>query len=217
MSETKVPRGLYFAADTGLLEGERLIEVTRAALRGGVTLVQLRAKDTAREEMVRLGRALAAVCADFSVPLLVNDIPAVAAEAGAQGVHVGQEDVSVAEARRLLGEDAIIGATTPTPEAVRRAEAEGADYVSAGPMFRSPTKPEKPVAGPELARRLRPLTHLPLCAIGGITAENVAELAGCGIDLVCVISAIAAADDPTEAARRLIDAMPDAGIAGYSP
>ncbi len=114
----------------------------------------------------------------------------------------------------MLGDDAIIGATTPTPDAVRRAEAEGADYVSAGPMFRSPTKPDRAVAGPELARRLRPLTNLPLCVIGGITADNVEELAGCGVDLVCVISAIAKADDPRAAAEKLREAMRAAGLGG---
>lgn len=205
--------GLYFAADTGLLNECALYDVTRAALEGGVVLVQLRAKNLPPTDMTRMASHLVDLCEPFGVPLLINDFPQVAAEAGAAGVHVGQEDVSVAEARRLLGPDAIVGATTPTLEAVRRADAEGADYISAGPMFRSPTKPEKPVAGPELARRLRPLTELPLCVIGGITAQNVGELAGCGVDLVCVISAIAAADDPRAAAEELIEAMRAAGVA----
>ncbi len=206
-------RGLYFAADTSLLGEPEIYEVTRAALQGGVVLVQLRAKDLAAAEMTRLARELAGVCEPFGVPLLVNDFPQVAAEARAAGVHVGQEDMSVAEARRVLGADAIVGATTPTPEAVRRADAEGADYVSAGPMFRSTTKPGKLVAGPELARRLGPLTELPLCVIGGISAANVGELAGCGVDLVCVISAIAAADDPRAATEELVAAMNEAGVA----
>ncbi|MFW5868817.1 MAG: thiamine phosphate synthase, partial [Armatimonadota bacterium] len=152
-------------------------------------------------------------CAEFDVSLLVNDFPRVALKAGAAGVHVGQTDAAVAEAREVLGEAAIIGATTPTSGAVRLAEAEEADYVSAGPMFRSPTKPHKPVAGPELARELRPLTSLPLCVIGGITADNVHELAGCGIDLVCVISAISGADDPQRATEEIIEAMDTAGVA----
>jgi len=206
-------RGLYFAADAGVATPERLIRVTRAALEGGVVLVQLRAKEMGAQTMVGLARGLVALCGEFGVPLLVNDLPDVAATAGAAGVHVGQEDVSVADARRMLGEDAIVGATTPTPEAVRRAEAEGADYVSAGPMFRSPTKPSKPVAGPELARRLRGVTELPLCVIGGITAANVHELADCGVDLVCVISAIASAADPRAATEELIAAMRRAGMA----
>lgn len=213
MAEARVASGLYFVADTVSVARTRLCEVTRAAIEGGAVLVQLRAKQQTTHEVARIARELLAVTDAFGVPLLVNDLPRVAAEVGAAGAHVGQEDVAVAEARGILGDDAIIGATTPTPEAVRRAEAEGADYVSAGPMFRSPTKPEKPVAGPELARRLRPLTELPLCAIGGITASNVHELAGCGVDLVCVISAIAAADDPRAATEALLAAMREAGVA----
>jgi len=206
-------RGLYFAADTGLLDEPEIYSVTRAAIEGGVVLVQLRAKAIGLADVTRMARELTAICDSSGVPLLVNDLPEVAAEAGATGVHVGQEDVSVAEARRILGADALIGATTPTPQAVQRAEAEGADYVSAGPMFRSPTKPEKPVAGPELAQRLRPLTRMPLCVIGGITAANVAELAGCGVDLVCVISTIAAAADPRGATEEIVAAMRAADVA----
>ncbi|NLO06378.1 MAG: thiamine phosphate synthase [candidate division WS1 bacterium] len=207
-------RGLYFIADTGLLSDRKIFAVTRAALEGGVVLVQLRAKDTPVDEVIRLARGLVGICGEYNVPLIVNDLPAVAARAGAAGVHVGLEDTPVAEARRLLGPEAIVGATTPTPEALRRAEAEGASYVAAGPMFRSPTKPEKPVAGPELARQLRPLTDLPLCVIGGITAENVGELAGPGIDLVCVVSAIAAAPDPRAATEELVEAIRVAGLVG---
>lgn len=206
-------RGLYFVADTGLLERGNIATVTREALLGGVSLVQLRAKNMVQAEVVELARLLVGVCAELEAPLVVNDLPAVAAESGAAGVHLGQDDVAVADARRLLGEDAIIGATTPTRDAVLRAEAEGADYVSAGPIFRSPTKPEKPVAGPQLARTLRAITALPLCAIGGIDEHNVGELAGCGVDLVCVISAISAAPDPRAAAERLLAAMRRAGVA----
>jgi thiamine-phosphate pyrophosphorylase len=206
-------RGLYFAADTGVLTPPRIVAVTRAALEGGVTLVQLRAKGLGTSAMVALARELVALADAFGVPVLVNDRPEVARAAGAAGVHVGQEDVPVARARELLGPAAIIGVTPPTVAAVRRAQAEGAAYVSAGPIFRSPTKPEKPVAGPELARRLRAETDLPLCVIGGITAANVGELADCGVDLVCVISAIATAPDPRAATEELIAAMRAAGVA----
>ncbi len=218
MANRPLGRGLYFVADASLLTGERIAKVTREALEAGAVLVQLRAKAMTAAEMGPVAQDLVRVCAEFGVPLLVNDLPEVAASAGAAGVHVGQEDVTVAQVRQALGEEAIVGATTPTVEAVRRAEGEGADYVSAGPMFRSPTKPSKPVAGPELARRLRAATDLPLCVIGGIAAENVHELAGCGVDLVCVISAIAAADEPRAAAQELIAAMRAAGVAwGQSP
>ncbi len=206
-------RGLYFVADTGVLREPDIYDVTTAALEGGVVLVQVRSKDLQPDEMTAVARRLVGLCDEFEAPLLVNDFPQVALTSGAAGVHVGQEDVAVAQARKTLGPEAIVGATTPTVEAVRRATAEGADYVSAGPMFRSPTKPEKPVAGPELARELRPHTDLPLCAIGGITADNVGELAGCGVDLVCVISAIATAEDPRAATEEIIAAMQSSGVA----
>ena len=208
-----LPRGLYFAADTDLLDPAQTREVTRAALEGGVVLVQLRAKNMAPPAIVQLAGELVSICDEFDVPLLVNDLPQVARDAGAAGVHLGQDDVPVMKARSLLGQAAIIGATTPTPEAVRRAEAEGADYVSAGPMFRSRTKPAKPVAGPELARTLSLITKVPLCVIGGIDATNVHELADCGVDLVCVISAIAQSSDPRRDTKRLIAAMEAAGVA----
>ena len=209
----RLRRGLYFAADTGLLEDAQICEVTRGALEGGVVLVQLRAKDRPAAEVAEIGRRLTGVCEEFDVPLLVNDLPAVALKAGAGGVHVGQGDEPVTRAREILGPDAIIGVTTPTPGAVRNAEACGADYVSAGPMFRSPTKPDKPVAGPQLAKKLRTQTSLPLCAIGGITADRMHELSGCGLDLVCVISAIATAADPKAATEELVTAMREAGVA----
>ncbi|MGD9495891.1 MAG: thiamine phosphate synthase [Armatimonadota bacterium] len=200
-------RGLYFVADLGLLPRARVVDVTRAALEGGAVMVQLRAKSLTATQMQPPARELVALCKQFEVPLIVNDLPEVAVAVGAAGAHVGQEDATVAHARALLGEQAIVGATTPTEQAVRRAEAEGASYVSVGPIFPSPTKPWKPAAGPELARRLRAVTDLPLCVIGGITADNVHELAGCGVDLVCVISAIAKADDPRAATEQLIAAM----------
>lgn len=207
MSATRLKRGIYFIADSGVLPDDRLVPVTEAALRGGVVLVQLRAKGRERRDVARLGRDLLAVTRRAGVPLLINDLPDVAAQIRADGVHVGQEDVPVRDARALLGPGAIIGATTNTPEAVLRAQAEGADYVAVGAIFPSPTKPDAQGMSLPSARELSTLTDLPLCAIGGIREENIGELAELGPKLVCVVSAIALAADPEGAARRLGEAM----------
>jgi len=214
MTDSSLASGLYFIADSDVLAGDRICAVTEAALAGGVALVQHRAKSLPLAESQSNLDRLLELTDRFGVALIVNDLPELAAETGAAGVHLGQADVSIAQARAMLGPEAIIGATTPTPEAARRAEAEGASYVSVGPVFASPTKPEKPAVGPERVRAVRVATSLPVCAIGGITAENVGELAGCGVQLVAVISEIAAAEDPREAAEAMIEAMSRAGIPG---
>ena len=212
MTAAALPCGLYFIADRSALPGDAIYRVTEAALKGGVSLVQYRAKDLPPQEATAPAARLLELTAAHGVPLLVNDLPELAAAIGAQGVHLGQGDAPIPEARRLLGAAALIGATTPTPQAARAAELQGASYLSVGPVFSSPTKPEKPCVGVERLRAVRAAVRAPLCAIGGITAENVGELAECGVQLVAVISAIAASADPSRAAAALVEAMQRAGI-----
>ena len=207
MSRADLRRGIYFIADAGVTMRNRLAAVTEAALRGGIALVQLRAKYLPVEEVAELGRELLELTRRFGVPLLINDLPEVAVQIGADGAHVGQEDVSVAEARRLLGREAIIGATTDTAEQVERAQAEGADYIALGALFPSPTKPDAELMPPQTLAELAALASVPVCVIGGINESNIGELAALRPDLVCVISAIALADDPEAVARRLGRAM----------
>jgi len=204
--------GLYFIADSDALPCEGVYDVTQAALGAGVALVQYRAKGLPPDEHRAVAERLMEVTEARGVALVINDLPELALSVRAAGVHLGQDDPAIAEARRILGPEAIIGATTPTPEAAHRAEAEGASYVSVGPVFASPTKPEKPPVGPERLRAVRSAVRLPLCAIGGITAENVGAMAGCGVQLVAVISEIAATADPARAAAAIIAAMRDAGL-----
>lgn len=203
MDRPEIKRGIYFIADAGVLDDEQLVPITRAALAGGVTLVQLRAKHATPERMAELGRRLLEVTREFGVPLLINDAVEVAAEIGAEGVHVGQEDMSAARAREMLGPDAIVGVTTECREDVARANADDVDYIAVGALFPSPSKPDADHMTLEEATDLAGLTDLPVCAIGGISEDNIRQLAGVGIDLVCVISAIALADGPEGAARRL--------------
>lgn len=200
---------LYLLADTGLVPPDRLPEVVAAALRGGVTLVQLRAKRETTLAQIRLGRVLQDLCRAAGVPLIINDRVDVALAVGAAGVHVGhigEEDMEPVDARRLLGSDAIVGVSVGSAEEARRAAEQGASYVSAGPMFATTTKADAgPPAGVALLRAVRAAVALPLVAIGGITAGRAAALRAAGADGLCVGSAILTAPDPEQAARAFLE------------
>ena len=196
---------LYLLADVGLAPAERLASIVTAALRGGVTAVQLRAKEATTLELLELARSLNAVSHEAGVPFIVNDRVDVALAAEADGAHVGhigEEDLSPHDARRLLGPDAIVGVSIGTAQEARMATSQGASYVSAGPMFATSTKSNAgPAAGENLLRSVRAATRLPLVVIGGITAQRSAALYAAGADGVCVGAAIVRAPDPEAAAR----------------
>ena len=180
--------------------------VVAAALRGGVDVVQLRLKEARDEEVVAAGRELRRLCAAHGALLIVNDRPDLALACGADGVHVGQEDVSVAEARRVVGEDRIVGLSTHSPEQI--AAAGSADYIGVGPVFETPTKPGRPAAGLELVREAARSAPAPWFAIGGIDAANVGEVVEAGAERIAVVRAIADAGDPEGAARELRGRLP---------
>jgi thiamine-phosphate pyrophosphorylase len=200
---------LYLLADAGLVPPDQLAPIVAAALRGGVTAVQLRAKSATTLELLELARTLGAVCAGASVPFIVNDRVDVALAAGADGAHVGhigEEDLSPNDARRLLGPTAIVGVSVGTGPEAHMATSQGASYVSAGPMFATSTKANAgPAAGEQLLRSVRAATPLPLVVIGGITPERSAALYAAGADGVCVGAAIIRAPDPELAARRFFE------------
>jgi thiamine-phosphate pyrophosphorylase len=200
---------LYLLADTGLVPPERLPDVVAAALRGGVTAVQLRAKTATTLELLELARTLKGVCHQTDVPFIVNDRVDVALAAEADGAHVGhigEEDISPHDARRLLGPDAVVGVSVATPQEAHMATSQGASYVSAGPMFATATKSNAgPAAGEALLRSVRAATRLPLVVIGGITPQRSAALFAAGADGVCVGAAIARAPDPEAAARAFFE------------
>ena len=195
---------LYLVADADYAAGRDLAGLIEAAVDGGVSIVQLRAKSLGGGAFVELGSAIAALLAARGVPLLVNDRLDVAQACGAAGVHLGQEDMPVPLARRILGPGATIGVSVNTAEEARRAEREGADYVGAGPAFSTTTK-ETPLAvlGPEGIRRIVQATRLPVVAIGGIGAGNAAELGRAGAEGIAVVSAILGAPDAKLAAEEL--------------
>src|SRR5438132_10225833 len=200
---------LYLLADAGLVPADRLPDIVTAALRGGVTAVQLRAKSATTLELLELARNLNAVCREADVPFIVNDRIDVALAAEADGAHVGhigEEDLSPHDARRLLGANAIVGVSVGNGPEAHQATSQGASYVSAGPMFATPTKSNAgPAAGEALLRSVRAATRLPLVVIGGITPQNSAPLFAAGADGVCVGAAILRAPDPEFAARSFFE------------
>ena len=198
---------LYLVVDPALCEPRGLVPTVMAALAGGVTVVQLRAPGATTRELCRLGSDLQEVLVDAGVPLVVNDRLDVALAVGAAGVHLGQSDLGAATARRLGGDDLVIGLSVST--AAEIAEADGLphgviDHLGLGPVFATPTKPEAAAAlGLGATAALCAAARLPCVAIGGIGPDNVAAVRATGVEGVAVVSAICAADDPRAAAEAL--------------
>lgn len=188
-------------ADTG---GRNLVEVVRAAVAGGVTLVQLRDKQGPLDRLVEQAQTLTALLRPLGIPLIVNDSLETVLAAPAQGLHLGQDDVAPAVARAALGRWAIIGLSAGDPEEAAGVDPALVDYAGVGPAYATGSKADAGAAiGPEGIRDLRRRLTLPLVAIGGIAAGNAAEIMRCGVEGVAVISAIASAPDPETAAREL--------------
>ena len=190
--------------------GRDLLDVLNAALAGGVDVVQLREKHMDDEALAALAREALALCANEGALLIVNDRPQVALAAGADGVHVGQEDMPLAEVRRLVGEEMLIGLSTHAPAEVDAAA--GADYLGVGPVHATPTKPGRPAVGLELVRYAARHAPRPFFAIGGIDSENVGTVLAAGATRVAVVRAIAQAADPEQAARALRRALEAANL-----
>lgn len=195
---------LYLIVDPRRCEGRAPLAVVEAAVAGGVTAVQLRDKQGSTRRLVHEARRLKAWLAGRAVPLLVNDRVDVALAAAADGVHLGQDDMAPADARRLLGPDAVIGLTVRSLAEARAAPRDVVDYVSIGGVFATASKdnPEPP-CGLEGLRRIAAALDMPRVAISGIDHGNAADVIGAGVDGVAVISAICAAPDPRAASAAL--------------
>ena len=194
---------LYAVTDRAWVGRQTLSEQIEDALRGGVTLVQLREKNLAKEEFVAEAKAVLALCRQYGVPLIINDRLDVALESGADGVHVGIEDAPVSEIRRQAGPDFIIGATAKTVAQAQAAEAAGADYLGVGAVFPSPTKQNAIRITAEELRAICASVSIPCVAIGGISRENLPALAGGGMDGFALVSAIFSQPDIETACREL--------------
>ena len=199
-----VDYSLYLVTDRSLARGRPLPQLVRAAVAGGVTVVQLREKAARTRDFLALALELKALLDPLGVPLIINDRLDVALAAGAFGVHVGQDDLPCEIARRLVGDAMALGVSVSTPAEAREAEAAGADYLGVSPVFPTPTKDDAPAAtGLDGLAAIRAASVLPLVAIGGLSATNAAEVVAAGADGVAVVSAIMAADDPQTAAHAL--------------
>jgi thiamine-phosphate pyrophosphorylase len=196
---------LYLVTDRGLSLGRSTADIVRAAVAGGATCVQLREKSCGTREFMAEALAVRAILAGTGVPLIINDRVDVALAVGADGVHLGQSDMPIADARRLTGPDMIIGVSAECVEDAVRAETEGADYVGVSPVFSTPTKTDTaPALGLTGVAAIRAAVSLPVVGIGGIGPANAAEVIRAGCDGVAVVSAIVSAPDPEKAAAELL-------------
>ena len=196
---------LYAVTDRHWLNGRTLLEVVRESLDGGVTMLQLREKTLEEGAFLEEARALQALCRERHVPFIVNDNVDIARAMGADGVHVGQEDMAAKKARALLGPDKILGVSAHNPEEARKAQEDGADYLGCGAAFVTGTKLDaKPITA-EMMKAVTESVEIPVVAIGGITEDNIPKLTGRGLAGAAVVSAIFAAEDPRKASERLLE------------
>lgn len=195
---------LYAITDRRWLrEGESLTEVCRSVLEGGATFLQIREKDIDEGDFAAGAAALKALCAQYRVPFVVNDSVEIALAIGADGVHVGQSDIRGRDIRALLGAERILGISAGNREEAVAAERAGADYIGVGAVFATGTKADALCISHEELRSICASVSIPVVTIGGITAENLPLLRGCGAHGAAVVSAIFAADDPGRATARL--------------
>ena len=195
---------LYVVTDTELSRGRSHVEIARAALEGGADAVQIRDKSSSAMNLSRSASDIQPIARKFGAVFIVNDRVDVALLADADGAHVGQGDLPVREARRLLPRPRILGVSAGSEEEARRAEKEGADYLGVGPVFPTMTKPDAGEAlGLETLSAIARSVSIPVVAIGGITLDNVAQVFGAGAAGAAVVSAVLTAEDMAAAARAL--------------
>ena len=196
---------LYAVTDQAWVGKQTLLEQIEDALKGGVTMVQLREKKLDEESFVEEAIQVRELCHKYNVPLIINDNVDVALKSGADGVHVGMEDAPVAEIRKRVSSDFIIGATCKTVEQAKIAEAAGADYMGVGAVFPSPTKTNAVRITNEQLREIIASVSIPAVAIGGISYDNVCEIKGSRVSGVAVVSAVFGAEDIEKATMLLKD------------
>lgn len=186
---------IYLVTDDACLQGRALIDCVREALEGGVTLVQYRAKTASSAEMYAEALQLKALCDSFNVPLIINDRLDIAMAVGAAGVHLGQDDLPCAAARKLLGEDYLIGVSAHNPAEAKAALQSGADYLGCGAVFGTATKADVKKLGTDGLAAICKAKGLPVVGIGGVTADNYREVRAAGADGAAIVSGILAQPD----------------------
>lgn len=198
-------KGLYVITDSKLIPKGSFIEIVELALKGGANIVQLREKKSSETEIIDLGKKLIKVTKKYNVPLIINDSPELVKTIGADGVHLGENDLDIEYARKLLGENSIIGVSC-YGDIKRGVEAEknGANYLAFGTPYSTPTKPgRKPTPFETLIEAKKIIKTIPIFAIGGIYPENAKDVLETGVDGIAAITSIFRSDDPEKAARKL--------------
>ena len=194
---------LYAVTDRAWLGEKTLAEQVESALKGGATCVQLREKNLDEESFLAEAFAVKKLCREYGVPFIINDNVEIAVKCGADGVHVGQSDMEAGNVRSIVGDDMIIGVSVHNVDEALAAVDSGADYLGIGAVFSTATKLDAGHVAKDTVRAVCRAVSVPVVAIGGITKENISELAGCGIDGVALVSAIFAAEDIESECRRL--------------
>ena len=206
--------GLYVIIDPEITGGRDPQEVGRAALKGGARVLQLRDKLREKGQMLPLAKEMKQLCAEYGALFMVNDHADLASVLGSDGLHIGQGDLPVAEARRILKPQQVIGRSNHLLEEVLESENQGADHVAIGSVYPSSTKSSiscRPPTGPQAVRRAKQAVSVPVVAIGGINEENVEPVVMAGADAICVTSAVGLAPNPEDASRRLVERILRAG------
>lgn len=194
---------LYFITDSTGLDEEVFLQKVESALKGGVTLLQIREKDKSTREYIELANKVHNITKKYNVPLIVDDRLDVAMAVDAEGVHLGQSDMPIKTARKLFGEDKIIGATTKTVEQAKDAYEQSADYLGVGAIYPTTTKVVTILTSTETLNDICNTVPIPVNAIGGLNKDNIDVLKGISISGICAVSAIMKADSPEKAAREL--------------
>lgn len=194
---------LYAVSDRTWIGERKLSEQVEEALKGGATFIQLREKTLEFDEFLKEAMQIKEVTDRYQVPFVINDYVKVAVDCGADGVHIGQDDLGIEEARKLVGPDRILGVSVQTVEQAIAAEKSGADYLGAGSMFSTSTKMDAEMVSFETLKEICEAVNIPVVAIGGINQSNILELSGTGVDGAAIVSAIFAASDIKEASREL--------------
>ena len=192
---------LYAILDLGYVEMAAVSRTVEALVGGGVDLIQLRAKNLSAAEIEKLAGELHSVTTRHGLPLMINDHPEIARNVRAEGVHLGQDDMSIAEARKIVGADCAIGKSTHSVDQAIRAFYEGADYIGFGPLFATPTKPDYPPIGLDEIGKVHDAVRIPIFCIGGIKLDNLPKVLDAGAHRVVIVSGLLQAQDIAACAR----------------
>ena len=199
---------LYLVTNSDKFETEDLfLNAVASALKGGVDILQLREKNMPANKILELGKKVKLLCAEYGATFIVNDRVDIAYVLEADGVHLGQDDMDVESARKILGNNAIIGISTHAPEQAQKAVNDGADYIGMGPVFTTPTKPGRPSVGLEYAKWVSENIKIPAFAIGGIDLTNVQDVINAGAKKIAVVRAIINSDSPEKAAQEFLKVL----------